>query len=117
MNVDYILSSPSGLDLTGAPYACDDIGRVDLPQSGEYTVAVRSWDGGTGPYDVAVLAVPPDPVSFVAVGDPLQGEVTAPGSSTSTSSTRRPVTSSCSRAPGRAASPSTTSCCRPTGWS
>ena len=79
VNVDYVLSSPSGLDLTGAPYACNDMGRVDLPQSGEYTVTVRSWLGGTGPYDVAALAVPPDTEAFVAVGDRLQGEVTAPG--------------------------------------
>ena len=79
VNVDYVLSSPSGLDLTGAPYACNDIGRVDLPQSGEYTVTVRSWDGGTGPYDVAAFAVPPDTEAFVAVGDRLQGEVTASG--------------------------------------
>ena len=77
VNVDYVLVVAVGLDLTGAPYVCDDIGRVDLPQSGEYTVTVRSWDGGTGPYDVAVLAVPPDTETFVAVGDRLQGEVTA----------------------------------------
>ena len=79
VNVDYVLSSPSGLDLTGAPYVCNDMGRVELPQSGEYTVTVRSWDGGTGPYDVAALSVPPDTVTFVAVGDRLQGELTASG--------------------------------------
>ncbi|MET0459910.1 MAG: CHAT domain-containing protein [Ilumatobacteraceae bacterium] len=78
--VEYILTSPSNVDMGGgAPYACNDMGRIDLPQSGQYTVTVRSYLGGTGPYSVDLLAVPPDTDTFVAVGDRLQGEITASG--------------------------------------
>ena len=79
VSIDYVLLSPSQQELSGAPYVCDDIGRQVLPQTGTYTVAVRSYAGGTGPYDVAVLSVPPDTDAYVTVGDRLQGELTAPG--------------------------------------
>ena len=79
VDVTYQLLSPSGTALSGAPYVCSDHDRVVAPMAGTYTLQVRSWDGGTGPYDVEVVPVPPDDVVDVAVGDPLVGELTVSG--------------------------------------
>ena len=56
VNVSYILSRPTRSQLSGEPYVCDDIGPVELPQTGAYFVVVGSWDGGTGPYDIVLQA-------------------------------------------------------------
>ena len=78
-NVEYAVVSPSGVELAGAQYVSADLGHVDLPQSGEYTVAVRSWNGGVGAYDLDLSAVPDDSFTEVAVGDTLLGEIGAAG--------------------------------------
>ena len=66
-----------------------DIGRVVLPSSGTYTIAVSSWsshDLTTGSYSFTALAVPADQVFSIAVGDKVgpgepvgAGEISTPG--------------------------------------
>ena len=75
----YRLLTPSGGQLGGVPYVCDDIGRQVLPESGTYTMQVESYAGGSGAYDLVVIAVPPDATTAIAVGDTVTGTITTSG--------------------------------------
>ena len=75
----YRLLTPSGSQLGGLPYVCDDIGRQVLPESGTYTMQVESYDGGIGIYDLLVVAVPPDTTAAIAVGDVVTGTIATSG--------------------------------------
>ncbi len=75
----YRLLTPSGGQLGGVPYVCDDIGRQVLPESGTYTMQVESYAGGIGAYDLVVIAVPPDATTAIAVGDTVTGTITTSG--------------------------------------
>ena len=44
--VDYHLATPSGSQVGGSPYVCNDIGRVVAPESGTYELVVESFAGG-----------------------------------------------------------------------
>ena len=50
--VDYHLATPSGTQVGGSPYVCNDIGRVVAPEAGTYELVVESFAGGTGPYSI-----------------------------------------------------------------
>ena len=75
----YRLLAPSGGQLGGLPYVCDDIGRQVLPESGTYTMSVESYDGGIGVYDLVAIPVPPDVTTPIVVGDTVAGTLTTPG--------------------------------------
>ena len=58
VQVSYQLMAPTGSAISGNPYVCDDHDRVPIPDDGTYTLQVRSWEGGTGPYDIEVRPRP-----------------------------------------------------------
>jgi len=78
-NVVYSLRSPSGTEVGGAPYVCNDLGRVDISETGPWTIEVSGFSGGTGSFAIELVPVPQDRVEQVEVGDTITGEITAPG--------------------------------------
>jgi hypothetical protein len=50
--VAYGLLSPSGTQLGGLPYVCDDLGPVTLVETGAHTISVESYAGGRGAYEI-----------------------------------------------------------------
>jgi hypothetical protein len=77
--VDYHLATPSGSQLGGSPYVCDDVGRVVAPETGTYRLVVESFSGGTGPYHIEMTPVPADVTVPIVPGQPVSGEITRSG--------------------------------------
>ena len=77
--VDYHLATPSGSQVGGSPYVCNDIGRVVAPESGTYELVVESFAGGAGPYSIEAAPVPADVTVPVTPGQPVSGEITTSG--------------------------------------
>ena len=67
VNVDYTLYSPSGVELTGAPYVCNDTEEIELPASGR--TRSSSPAGTAGPVPTRSTCSPGDAGSHGEVGD------------------------------------------------
>ncbi len=53
--VDYVVRSPSDVQVGPNPYACNDLDTQVLAESGEYTVVVRGAGDAIGAYDLMLL--------------------------------------------------------------
>ena len=79
--VAYRLLTPSGTQYGGSPYACQDLGRVEVDQSGPRSLVVESYAGGTGPYALELAPIRPDTIGALEAGRPatarssIRGEI------------------------------------------
>jgi len=70
----WTLLSPTSARI-GDTQTCNDLGRMDLPAAGTYTVRIHG-DGATiGAYAFQVLAVPATTTTSISVGQPVTGSV------------------------------------------
>ena len=67
--VEWRLLGPDGGPL-GIAKSCNDLGRLVLPASGDYTVSVAASGSATGPYAFTVLAVPVEPATTITSARP-----------------------------------------------
>ena len=73
--VAYRLLTPGGTQYGGSPYACQDLGRVEVDQSGPWSLVVESYAGGTGPYALELAPIRPDTIGALEDGRPATGEI------------------------------------------
>ena len=53
---------PGGTQYGGMPYVCNDLGRIDVDESGPWSIVVASYGGGTGAYAAELHPIRPDTV-------------------------------------------------------
>jgi hypothetical protein len=73
--VAYRVLRPGGTQYGGAPYVCEDLGRVDVDESGPWSLIVESYAGGTGPYALELAPIRPDTIGALEAGQPVTGEI------------------------------------------
>ncbi len=78
-DLEWYVADSSGASITRRPYLCDDIGRVEFAEAGDYQLVVRSYLGSTGSYQVTWNASDDDDRGELALGDWIDGEIVAAG--------------------------------------
>ena len=58
--VAYRVLRPGGTQYGGPPYVCADLGRIEVDESGPWSIVVESYGGGTGPYALELAPIRPD---------------------------------------------------------
>ena len=70
----WTLLSPTGTRI-GDTQTCNDLGRVELPAAGTYTVRIHGDRATTGAYAFQILPVPATTTTSISVGHPVAGSV------------------------------------------
>ena len=70
----WTLLSPAGTRI-GDTQTCNDLGRMELPAAGTYTVRIHGDHATTGAYGFQVLPVPATTTTSISVGQPVAGSV------------------------------------------
>ena len=76
--LEWRLLGPDGGPL-GIAESCNDLGRLVLPASGDYTVSVAASGSATGPYAFTVLTVPVEPATTITIGQAVTGNIDSIG--------------------------------------
>ena len=63
----------------GATTSCQDLDRLDLTESGAYSVRFSGAGPATGPYAFALLAIPTPVVTPISAGQAVSGSITSAG--------------------------------------
>ncbi|HEY7969988.1 MAG TPA: RHS repeat-associated core domain-containing protein [Candidatus Limnocylindrales bacterium] len=74
----WTLLGPAGTRI-GDTQTCNDLGRMELPAAGTYTVRIHGDRGTTGAYAFQVLSVPATTTTSISVGQPVAGSVNGIG--------------------------------------
>jgi len=78
--VNFRLLDPNGVEMRNRQLNTSDLGTVELPMSGVYTLEVgESSNASTGTYSMWVVNVPSPDVFAISIGDVISDGVPGPG--------------------------------------
>src|SRR4029079_7977828 len=75
----WTIETDSGSPASGGAIICDDVGRVEFPDAGNFRVRVFSTGGSTGSYTLEWKTSRPDKILAISSGQTVNGDLDLPG--------------------------------------